>query len=804
MLVAPPPSLRVDRTALLRDVADRLAARSPELAARLEDPTDPSWMLVDQCAWMVEQLSIELDHLPLSMLQSFVRLLGGQRNPALPALGVVVVEPRDAGVLQHPPDAPAPWRFFTGQTEERDVVEFALGEPSAPVRRAAWAGYGRLRGDELEIAGGAQGSDGVSAQVAVPGEVRAPAPLREVARYTIVSTNPDALRDTIQAAIGLLDERRVGWLSLTAHTEGEHHVVVEATVDLGRAFARTCPGGLGAGEDVLADWGTLDDTTWTPPVRRSASLVLPGDCAIFPGPSDGTLLVTRVPAGFPLASLLELRATPLPAQVVTAVWTTLSRMDERLSALRPTIQRALRSPDRALGWLEAALPHWDRLDRGDGTTFLHAALQPADRGALRLGLLLDPQQRAPRCEAWGLDRTLGQAPLPLAEAWTLDLPDVRGSTRLLALNVDVPSGVQGVLVVIDGDLRGAVCNPVLVVQAPAVADGREVRPERAVPEAVTLMGEDVVTNGVRERLLEQPLPARLAQILRRLPLASFAVADEDPIRDFSGVGIDASAGQVLLNAPDDRGQVRELRPNTPITLSWYRRTDGDLGEVPPGAIAFVEHPPSTRPALNAVTNPLGTGYAAARESDDACRDRLFAPADSLPVLPGDWERAIKLDLGTKGRTWLVRCWGYTERSLLSHALWPLPPPNDDEATAPADPEDRRLASELDEAGPNRLLVAVGPMTGELSAADLAWARQVVLARVRRVRARLPAIEDAIVTRLWPLTLIASGPVGDVQLPSYEPTALPEGLLRDEDHRKAPRPRVRALLNAVVVAVEGPR
>ena len=132
MVIAPPPSLAVDRAALLRDVADRLSARSPELASRLQDPTDPSWMLVDQCAWMVEQLSLSLDALPLTMLQGFVRLLGGQKNPALPALGVVVVEPREAGALVHPPDSPAPWRFFTGQTETQDVVEFALAEPSVP------------------------------------------------------------------------------------------------------------------------------------------------------------------------------------------------------------------------------------------------------------------------------------------------------------------------------------------------------------------------------------------------------------------------------------------------------------------------------------------------------------------------------------------------------------------------------------------------------------------------------------------------------------------------------------------------
>ena len=126
---------------------------------------------------------------------------------------------------------------------------------------------------------------------------------------------------------------------------------------------------------------------------------------------------------------------------------------------------------------------------------------------------------------------------------------------------------------LDGEIRGAVANPALVVQAPEVADGREIVAERAVPEAVTLMGEDVVTDGVRERLLEQPLPARVAQILRRLPLASFSVPGQDPIRDFAGLAVDASAGELMLNAPDPRGLVRELRPplrarRRPAGASW--------------------------------------------------------------------------------------------------------------------------------------------------------------------------------------------------------------------------------------------
>ena len=53
-----------------------------------------------------------------------------------------------------------------------------------------------------------------------------------------------------------------------------------------------------------------------------------------------------------------------------------------------------------------------------------------------------------------------------------------------------------------------------------------------------------------------------------------------------------------------------------------------------------------------------------------------------------------------------------------------------------------------------------------------------MARVRRVRARLPAVEDAIVTRLWPLSLVSATAAGDVILPCYEPTALPAGELRD--------------------------
>ena len=93
---------------------------------------------------MVEMLSEQLDEYPMSVVQQFVHMLGGQLRPAHPAIGVVVVSPSSAGVMKVPEDRPSPWRFFTAQTEDRDMIEFVPIEAEVDIRPAVVDSVTRL------------------------------------------------------------------------------------------------------------------------------------------------------------------------------------------------------------------------------------------------------------------------------------------------------------------------------------------------------------------------------------------------------------------------------------------------------------------------------------------------------------------------------------------------------------------------------------------------------------------------------------------------------------------------------------
>ena len=87
------------------------------------------------------------------------------------------------------------------------------------------------------------------------------------------------------------------------------------------------------------------------------------------------------------------------------------------------------------------------------------------------------------------------------------------------------------------------------------------------------------------------------------------------VQDFEGVWLDPTAttgegAMMRLNAPDESGFQRKIRPGKTVTLNWYRRTDGAYGNVRPGGIQVVEQPPRAEPLLLAVHNPLGTFYGA--------------------------------------------------------------------------------------------------------------------------------------------------------------------------------------------------
>lgn len=809
MRVPPPGTLKLDRRTLLRDVRERLARRLPKYGAEEPDPTDPGWLLIEQAAWMVEILSEQLDRYPYQVVQHFVRMMGGGLRPAQPSVGAVLADCTRPGVMRQDAETPASWRFFTTQTETRDRVEFVPAEPRVAIRRGAVAGIARIEGGELYRAGQCAAAEGVEALACwrvAPS--RSGAFDREEIRYLLVSDNLEGLLETVQGAVTQLQERHLGWLAVEAAST-EEHVVITARVEPGGAFARSAPGGIWGGGDLRGDWGHLDGTDWTPPVTVIDHTQLPRyvrGVAPMPGEEEGTILLPGIPEQFPLERLLVREAAPLPATAVEAIWRTLTHIDTKLLPYKPVIQRRLGELDEDAGepaWVTRALDGglWDRLDTPVPQTVAHVQLAPGSRGkgTARVGLVFDGDEAAElsslRIYGETLAGRLSLEPLRQREAWRLPCPRPHGEGGmwlLVALDVTLPEEMAGLLLTLQGEPTAVMLGPVLVTNMPAVFDGRRVTVKRNVPEGISLLFEDVVTPETIEQLAGEPLDDATLAMIRALPLARLGLDRGGDLRDWAGVDVDASEGLVTINAPDASGTMRTLRPGQEITLDWYRRTDGAIGDVEPGAIRMVEQNEGDDPRLVAVTNPLATFFGAGRETPEAAVDRLFAPQGGTPVLPADHERMVRQALGSRGEGWFVRCWTYAERSLIATALWPVHEPG----TEP-EAESARLLDDLAGAGPDTLLVALGPVDRAMTDEELDWARRVVQRQVRRLGERIPVLRHAIVTRFWPLTMSTDEAHADLVVPCFD-LARMHGTLTDGQDRSAAPPPAALLLNAAVM------
>lgn len=793
MRVTPPNLLRLDRDELLRDVKERLEAFAPGFADAL-DPTNPAWIVLQEAAWMVESLSEQLDEYPWAVVRQFAHLLGAELRPAVPSVGVLCVQPNQAAPLALGGN-PAKWRFFTAQTEDRDLLEYALAETNVPVSPGRVESLARVRDGALSTAGFESPRDPELADnTAFVGELHASKAFRkERFHYELVGTDPDKLLKEVTEALATYKKTRdTGWLRFEATKTDAETVELIATIDPNAAFDGAPQGEPG---DVTGPWRALDDSTWTPPVAVADHPVLPPTLRGTQPmrTAEGDLLIPDVPGNMLLDELLERAPRPAPAEIPPAIWKTLAHLDNRLAPLRPTITRRVDVGAGEPTWVDAALRAgaWFRIAERPHQTLAHLTITRTRQiRPVRIGWIVRPgQTRAPRAFALHDQHGMLPQPLPQTAQWTLGLhdPKGRGMVDVVAVDVTVPAGVGELLLTIDGDAEAAMLNPCMVVQAPIVQDGRTVTITRAIPEPTSLLFPDLVTRDVVDRLVASGLAAEAASVLARMP-TSFVTAGEERILDFRGIDVDPASGGVVLNAPDARGDLRRFKRGTEIAFRWYRRTSGAVGNVGPGEITFAEQAPSTKPRLEGVSNPLATGWGQAREREDEAVDRIFGPQTGVPVTPADWERQVRGALGKEARDWIVRVWGYAERSLMSHTLWP---PHDD---GPADPERARLETELASAGPEVLLVAVGPADDVLDLGDLERAQRQVDALVTAWAERIPTIRRAIVTRLWPLSVdgTASAP-----LPAFSVADL-EGHLVDGLGRRLPMPRTRLLLNAAVV------
>jgi hypothetical protein len=784
--IASPELLRLDREALLRDTRDRLLARLPTLESGEIDPTDPGWLLLEQCAWMAEELSLRLDDYPLSVLQQLLSLMGGELLSSLPSIGLVSMEAVDTGVIRSADDGAAPVRLFAPQSETRDQIEFVPLERSVPVRAVrrlrqwSWDGTNVVAFD----------GDGRSIR---PGQGQLAGPfVGEELSISLVGIAGDTISQPLADAVSALQERGIGWLQLEVSprsTDARARLTIR--VDCAAAFAESAPGGLTTGEALVGQWGCLDESTWGPDVRLADHLGLPAVLrgqVSFPGPREHTIAFHHIPAGLPVAELLRVPAAPLPGRLAEEVWNTLTRIDPRLARLRPIYSRSLRSQSLLEHpWLQVAVQRgdwWAITDPGPCELIaLELAGTPSSERT-RLALMLDRPLDAP-VEVWALNAnaTISRLSRPaLAEA-LLNVPGPNGSMLVQVLRIELDQPAATLLLRCPPGLAGAFLNPMMVINAPVVQDGRSVTIQRMVAEPIALNEADLVGPDERMRMCRKPLGPDIPMMLARFPLAGFSTSTGRGIGDFHGVQLDARSGELRFNAPDASGNVRELRVGTEVDLDWYRRTDGADGNVAAGEIRLVEQAPSARPRIQSVTNPFPTLGGLDGETEEAARGRLFAPGGASLALPADWERELRTRLG--GGDWRVRAWCHTERALVTTDTWRAFEPG------------QSLAQRLDAAGERTLVLAVA--MGERPVSDEERSRAEHHARqlCAEARSRSNRITEVLVVPMTPVWLDgeAEAPIW----PTHDTTGL-TGELVDADGVRRAVPVDVLLLDAVI---EGP-
>ena len=232
MRIPPPGLLKLNRDELLRDVRERLAEHYPDYADEDEfDSTDPAWIILEQAAWLIELLSEQLDRYPFSVVQQFVHMMGGSIVPAQPSVGVVVINSAEPGTMHNNPERPAPWRFFTIQTEDIDLLEYVPVEPRNDIRNARILSMTQVVDGELYRLGGSPEASGLAAHESWRGEaVRSAIFNGEWIRYEFLSSNADDLLETINKAIDSLNERKVGWLHLEAEQVSPERLALHARI----------------------------------------------------------------------------------------------------------------------------------------------------------------------------------------------------------------------------------------------------------------------------------------------------------------------------------------------------------------------------------------------------------------------------------------------------------------------------------------------------------------------------------------------------------------------------------------------
>lgn len=781
MRLAPPNPFRKSSQELLADVHARLTEQYPGLEA---SPTDPGWLMLEQAAWLVEGLTEQMDDYPLALMQSFLRLAGAKIEPALPALVAVCVEVSgtqeiEANVV----------RFFSQQDEESPSIEFAPAENIvlAALLPQTVAGFS----DGELYTGDPDTSDGLAVELRRKQPSRAFEGQRVV---LVVAPHGENFAERLRAAVESVEAGPAGWLRFEVTEAGKGALRVVAYIEPGNAF--DAPGGVTTGGPTNARWGFLPESGWRPPVYIASRDGIPvEDWGADPLPGLAAtgikLEMLDVEAGIPVEDLLVLEAVPIPLEACAAVWRAIVAVDSSLEGATPSIQRRFSPPvEGAPAWLQVVLDRggWSDLSGRDNVV-VHVGIAGFATTA-RLGLVVPVGQRRD-LRVLGIS-TAGQLrPLATVPAWRVGLVDADAAVGLRdvsAFDVALESDILSLLVEVAGEGGKLIINPVLCIQAPMVRDGREVTVEREVPQAISLLNDAVVDAEVLDRLTSALNPVG-RDILTALDVASFTHVANGKVSacaNFSGMAVDSGSGTLTLNMPDRSGQRTHFRRGDIVGLDWYRRTDGDAGNVPAGAISLIEG----ADLAVSVTNPLGAFYGTALESDEAATKRLFGNNDGIPVLPSDFEREIRTALGSAGGGWFVRVWTHAERTLLNTDIWPPT-----KVGTARDPLAAAFESSLRGAGPETLCVVLGPTDRRITAAELVDASQKVEAVRVRIAKRFAPFRRSVVGGFSPLE---GHGLTSVVLPAANPGTV--GTVSDHDGNTAIA-RGKTYLNAAVVRVK---
>lgn len=817
MRVPPPGSLKLNRVELLQDVARQLEAHHPELRDVLGDPTDPGWLLIEQVAWMVEQLSEQLDQHPRHAIQHLLNLMGYALQPALPALGVVTLETPLTGHLQTFSTDHHPLRFMATASERHSLLEFVPleleGIPVVPARVEGIVGI--LERGELVDRLPPREPIFPDTHVAWTG---AAAPLEAFQLEDIHFSFPLALRDRLAAIIQRYNADIKGWMTLAFDgRETPHEVGVRWRVGMASLEGEFLESEETGVQSITFPWRELsfhqlqDDAQsfqeFRPAIRLRPELLASGARLVIA--SNGTLRVELERGGQwlreqRLSDLLSF-IRPIPAGVAERFYQTLlvtaTDWDERTAPPRsgertPIFRRLLPEATRRVPWLAAALqdPRWDSLFDGTPANVVYIRfndrLPPGQR--VRFGVLLSWHNglgAVPPPQVYSLFFTPSGRPMlfeggtvqdeAVTEQWRFtwparDMASASGGTprpgrpaprtleplELFVYEVTLPATAyaDGMLVVVPGappglqapnpgaalELKAVWLNPVLIANTPQVHDGRMVTLASSQHETVSLLAKDLISRPLLEAFAHHLVPVSTLERLRTLPLAQAHLRrQEKTVLDWKGLTVDCPEGLLVLNGVDADSRELGMRRGDHVDLSWYRRTDGARGNVPEGSISVVEQSSLAPLPVRRVFNPLPTVFGRNREEVDQGIARMFSPPSAtLPATAADFESWAALELSDLPQPWVIRCWGYAERTLLASDWW---------LGSDADAKGvEEAAATLDRAGSRGLLMVVGSVTTPGTGPEFHRARLRLTRAWERLAGRLPTLDTLVVAPFVPL------------------------------------------------------